>query len=183
MNINRPVCLSAWCEELAWRWHARYGHISFDSLRRLAQKEMVRGLPQLEQVEQVCDSYLTGKQRSAAFPEQARHHANNILDLVYCDLCGPIMPATPSGNQYFLLLVDDMSRFMWLQLLSSKDQAPSFIKNFQAAIEVESGHKLKVLRTDGGGGVHLCAVWAILCGARRPVAAHRSVHSSAERSG
>jgi hypothetical protein len=144
---------------------------------------MVRGLPQLEQVEQVRDSYLAGKQRSAAFPEQARHRANNILDLVYCDLCDPIMSATPSGNQYFLLLVDDMSRFMWLQLLSSKDQAPSFIMNFQAAIEVESGHKLKVLCTDGGGGVHLCAVWAILCGARRPTAAHHSVHSPAEWSG
>jgi hypothetical protein len=184
MNIGRPVCLSARCEEAAWRWHARYGHISFGSLRRLAQKEMVRGLPQLEQVKQVCDSCLAGKQRRAAFPEQARHRANNVLDLVHDDLCDPIMLTTPSGNQYFLLLVDDMSRFMWLQLLSSKDQASSAIKNFQAAVKVESGRKLKVLRTDGGGGgVHLCAVWAILCGARRPAAAHRSVHSPAERSG
>jgi hypothetical protein len=49
-------------------------------------------------VEQVCDSCLTGKQRRAAFPEQARCRANNILDLVHDDLCGPITPATPSGN-------------------------------------------------------------------------------------
>ncbi|XP_062217702.1 uncharacterized protein LOC133917893 [Phragmites australis] len=62
MSIGKPVCLSARSTEAAWRWHARYGHISFGSLRRLAQKEMVRGLPPLEQVEQVCDSCLAGKQ-------------------------------------------------------------------------------------------------------------------------
>ena len=44
-----------------------------------------------------------------------------------------------------------MSRYMWLHLLSSKDQAAAAIKNFQAAVEVESGRELKVLRTDRGG--------------------------------
>jgi hypothetical protein len=97
-------------------------------------------------------------QRRAVFLEQTRRRANNVLDLVHGDLCGPITSATPSGNQYFLLLVDDMSRFMWLQLLSSKDQAPSAIKNFQAAVEVESGRKLKVLRTDHGGGGEFTSV-------------------------
>ena len=32
-------------------------------------------------------------------------------------------PATPSGNKYFFLLVDDLSRYMWLTLLKTKDQA------------------------------------------------------------
>jgi hypothetical protein len=59
---------------------------------------MVRGLPQFDQVEQVCDSCLADKQQCAAFSEQAHHRANNILDLVHGDLCGPIMPATPSSN-------------------------------------------------------------------------------------
>jgi transposase InsO family protein len=40
---------------------------------------------------------------------------------------------------------------MWVRLLSSKDQAPSEIKNFQAVVEVETEKKLKVLRTDRGG--------------------------------
>ncbi|WVZ77310.1 hypothetical protein U9M48_025192 [Paspalum notatum var. saurae] len=44
-----------------------------------------------------------------------------------------------------------MSRYMWLHLLPSKDHAPAAIKNFQAAVEVESGRKLKVLRIDRGG--------------------------------
>lgn len=151
LNVGRPVCLAAHCTEDAWRWHARFGHTSFKSLRKMATEGMVRGLPHLEQVDQVCDGCLVGKQRRASFPAEARRRADNILDLVHGDLCGPISPVTPSGNKYFLLLVDDLSRYMWIRLLSSKDQASSEIKNFQAAVEVETGKKLKVLRTDRGG--------------------------------
>jgi transposase InsO family protein len=60
------------------------------------------------------------------------------------------MPATPRGRRYFLLLVDDASRYMWAVLLPSKDAASDAIKQVQAAAE-ESGDKLRVLRTDNGG--------------------------------
>jgi hypothetical protein len=36
-------------------------------------------------------------------------------------------------------------------LLPSKDHAAATIKNFQASVEVETGRKLKTLRTDHGG--------------------------------
>jgi hypothetical protein len=55
------------------------------------------------------------------------------------------------GNLYFLLLVDDMSRFMWLTLLRLKADAPTAIMTFQARVERETGKKLKVLRTNNGG--------------------------------
>jgi len=71
--------------------------------------------------------------------------------LVHGDICGPVTPATPGGKKYFLLLVDDYSRFMWLLLLEAKSDAPAAIKRFQAAAELESGRKLKILRTDYGG--------------------------------
>jgi hypothetical protein len=115
---------------------------------------MVRGLPPLEQVEQVCDACLAGKHCRSPFQEQAQRRAAGILDLVHSDLCSPITPTTSSSNQYFLLLVDDLSRYMWLVLLPSKDQVTATIKNFQAVVEVETGHKLKALRTDRGG-IHL----------------------------
>ena len=40
---------------------------------------------------------------------------------------------------------------MWLHLLSSKDEAPAAIKEFQTQVETETGKKLRVLRTDRGG--------------------------------
>ena len=61
------------------------------------------------------------------------------------------MPATNGDRRYFLLLMDDCSRYMWLQLLTSKDKAAMEIKKFKMSTEAESGKKLRVLRTDHGG--------------------------------
>ena len=52
------------------------------------------------------------------------------------------MPATNGGQRYFLLLLDDCSRYMWLQLLMSKDKATVAIKKFKMRAEAESGKKL-----------------------------------------
>ncbi|WVZ94772.1 hypothetical protein U9M48_040631 [Paspalum notatum var. saurae] len=151
LDIAKPVCLAAQGTSTAWRWHARFGHLNFRGLRRLAQEEMVRGLPQIEHVDQVCDSCLAGKQRRLAFPTEAKYRASHKLKLVHGDLCGPVIPTTPSGNKLFFLLVDDLSRYMWLILLSTKDQAITVFTAFQARAEAEAGRKLGTLRTDRGG--------------------------------
>jgi hypothetical protein len=70
------------------------------------------------------------------------------LELVHGDLCGSIVPTTPSDNWYFLLFIDDCSRFMWLCTLRSKDQATGTIKQFQFMAEVETRFKLKAFWTD-----------------------------------
>ena len=118
-------------------WHARFGHLSFDALGRL--EKMVRGLPHIKHEGELCDSYLTGKQRRLPFLKTAKYRAKDALELVHDDLCGPIMPATNGGWRYFLLLMDDCSRYMWLQLLTSKDEAAVTIKKFKMRAEAESG--------------------------------------------
>jgi hypothetical protein len=75
---------------------------------------MVRGLNHIKHAGELCDSSLVGKQRRLPFPKAASYHATEVLELVHGDLCGPIMPATHGGRKYFLLLMDDCSRYMWL---------------------------------------------------------------------
>lgn len=151
LKIERPICLAAHAKEDAWIWHARFGHQGFDGLNKLATKGMVRGLPAIAHVEELCEACLAGKHRRAPFPQVAKYRATAPLELVHGDLCGPISPATPGGNRYFLLLVDDFSRFMWIKLLRTKDEAADAIRRFQASAEVESRHTLRVFRTDRGG--------------------------------
>lgn len=54
-------------------------------------------------------------------------------------------------RRYFLLLVDNASRYMWAILLPTKAAAIDAIKHVQAAAEKECGHKLRVLRIDNSG--------------------------------
>ena len=132
MQPVRPVCLSVRHDTDSWRWHARYGHLHFEALQQMARSDMVRGLPSIEHNGELCEACLAGKQRRAPFPQQAKYRAEEPLELVHADLCGTITPPTPGGRRYFLLLVDDYSRFMWLVLLTSKDEAATALKRFQA---------------------------------------------------
>jgi hypothetical protein len=123
LDVDRLVCLAAQGTSPAWRWHSRYGHLNFRGLKRLFEGELVKGLPHIDHVDQVCNSCLAGKQRRATFPTVAKFRVEEKLELVHGDLCGPVMPVTPGGKRYFFLLVDDVSRYMWLMLLATKDEA------------------------------------------------------------
>jgi hypothetical protein len=54
------------------------------------------------------------------------------------------------GRRYFLLLVDDHSRYMWVLVLGSKGEVADAIRRTQAAAEAKCGRKLRVLCTDNG---------------------------------
>jgi transposase InsO family protein len=91
------------------------------------------------------------KQRRLPFPQQLSFRGKKRLELVHGDLCGPVTPATPGGRCYFLLFIDDLSRYMWVVVLGSKGEAADAIKRTQATAEAECGCKLRVLFTDNGG--------------------------------
>jgi hypothetical protein len=62
-----------------------------------------------------------------------------------------VTPPTPTGNTYFLLLVNDRSWYMWLVILPSKDRVAAAIRDFQARAEAKSRCKLMALRMDRDG--------------------------------
>ncbi|XP_072151353.1 uncharacterized protein [Setaria viridis] len=47
--------------EAAWRWHERFGHVNMAALRKLAREELVHGLPEIGQVDQLCEACQAGK--------------------------------------------------------------------------------------------------------------------------
>ncbi|WVZ87756.1 hypothetical protein U9M48_034345 [Paspalum notatum var. saurae] len=84
--------------------------------------------------------------RRLPFPHQSSFRAKERLELVHGDLCGLVTPATPGGRRYFLLLVDDLSRYMWVMVLGGKGEAADAI-----GARAPPRRRLRVLRTDNGG--------------------------------
>ena len=66
-------------------------------------------------------------------------------------MCGPITPETVGDNKYFMLLVDDCTRWMLVSILKSKDQACSAFVKFKAEAENSLGYKIKMVRSNRGG--------------------------------
>jgi transposase InsO family protein len=81
----------------------------------------------------------------------SKFHAEKKLELLHGDLCVPVSPVMPGGKRYFFLLVDDVSRYIWLILLATKDRALGAFTTFQDRTEVEAGRRIGTLRTDRGG--------------------------------
>ncbi|KAF2306587.1 hypothetical protein GH714_019620 [Hevea brasiliensis] len=94
LQLATPINLMARMDDEPWTWHARYGHLNFNSLRKLSRRGMVKGLPSIDQVDKLCDGCLVGKQHRTSFPKKSEFRANKPLELVHSDLCGPITPTT-----------------------------------------------------------------------------------------
>jgi hypothetical protein len=58
---------------------------------------------------------------------------------VHGDLCGPVTPTTPGGRCFFLLLVDDVSRYMWAVLPDTKTAAVGAIKLLRRSVAAALG--------------------------------------------
>jgi transposase InsO family protein len=105
----------------------------------------------IEHPDQVFHSCLAAKQTRQSFPKCSSWKADEPLQLIHVDLCGPITPDTIGGSKYFLLLVDDCTRWMTVSILKTKDQASDAFAKFKAEAENELGYKIKMVRSDRGG--------------------------------
>ncbi|KAJ9546687.1 hypothetical protein OSB04_019230 [Centaurea solstitialis] len=94
-----------------------------------------KGVSVINHQDQICESFMVGKQTKRSFLKKATYKATNILEMIHGDICGPVDPPTQAGNTYILVLVDDFSRYMWSFLLKHKSDEFGVIKRFKTAIE------------------------------------------------
>lgn len=149
-SIKSEVCLHT-SHDVAKLWHQRFGHLGYKGLKTLQQKEMVTGLPEINETEEVCTDCLKGKQHRDSFPKKSKWRASKKLELIHSDLCGPITPMSNSHKRYFICFIDDYTRKAWVEFLNVKSDAFSAFKLFKSHVEKETGHDIKCLRTDRGG--------------------------------
>ena len=70
------------------------------------------------------------------------------MELIFGNICEPIAPSMLGDNKYFLLIVDDFSRLMYVSLIQYQYDAFNAFEKFKALAEVEKGVKLKILKTN-----------------------------------
>ncbi|KAM2961184.1 hypothetical protein FF1_030791 [Malus domestica] len=132
-------------------WHRRLGHLNMSSLKLMQEQELVVGLPEIKVIKGVCEGCVLGKQCREAFPREATTRASFPLELIHSDICGPMQTTTTAGNRYFLTFIDDCTRMCWIYFLRHKSEVLNVFKRFKATVELQSGYKLKKLRSDRGG--------------------------------
>lgn len=133
------------------RWHARLGHVNTTTMKKMIDKELVKGVPGVNVTKDICSSCLLGKQARMVLPQSTTYRATATLELLHGDLCGPLTPSTSGGNKYIFLVIDDHSRYMWTMLLKEKNEAFGKFKKLKEVVEKETGKRILTFRTDRGG--------------------------------
>lgn len=151
LQADQVQCLQIKSSSDSSKWHARLGHINYETLKLMVRRELVEGISDITTSKETCVSCLLGKQTRKPFPQATLYRASHPLDLIHGDLCGPITPSTPLQKRYVLVLIDDYSRYMWTVLLKEKSEALDKFKAFKMIVEQETQVKIKTLRTDRGG--------------------------------
>ncbi|KAK6153634.1 hypothetical protein DH2020_013273 [Rehmannia glutinosa] len=70
-----------------------------------------------------CDSCVLGKQHKVKFPVSPfpnQSVCTDILEYLHADVWGPSSEPTQGGNKYFLSIIDDFSRKVWVFLMKNK---------------------------------------------------------------
>ncbi|GJV20702.1 putative RNA-directed DNA polymerase [Tanacetum coccineum] len=129
-------------------WHRRLGHPHQRLLHSMLSNF---SLPVTNKsLSSFCNSCPLGKSSKLPLFESG-FRSNNILDLVYCDVWGPIPLLSFEGHRYFMLCVDHHSRYMWIYHLAQKSDVYSTFKSFVQMVERQFTTKLKNVQTDWGG--------------------------------
>jgi hypothetical protein len=89
------------------------------------------------------------KQSRKTFSNLKGTRALDILDLVHSDLVGP-SESSLGSSKWIFTFIDDFSRMAFTHFLKSEDQVFSKFKDLKAAAELETGRRIKTLRTDNG---------------------------------
>ncbi|MCO5601947.1 hypothetical protein L7F22_056073 [Adiantum nelumboides] len=133
-------------------WHARFGHVGYDSLMTLQRHNMVHDLSLLEMPPRhVCEGCVLGKMHRFAFSQDGSVRATRKLQLVHSDVCGPMRTPSVGNSLYFVTFIDDFSRFCWVYPLKAKSDVFAVFQHYVSMVENETGCKVQTLRTDRGG--------------------------------
>jgi transposase InsO family protein len=129
-------------------WHARFGHINYDSFR-LLRKSGVSSFPTIPRNLKQCDVCILGKHSKQPFHDSTSK-ACRKLELIHSDLCGHMLVPSTNGNRYIMIIIDDYTRMCWVYLLKEKSHAFETFKNFRVWIQNEAQSCIGSLYTDNG---------------------------------
>ncbi|KAF2879516.1 hypothetical protein ILUMI_26658 [Ignelater luminosus] len=91
-------------------WHKRFGHLNFESLKKLQEQVEGINVDLNKSHAEICDTYIEGKQMQLSHG-QKRQRATRPLERIHDDLIRPITPISHNGKKYVLSLIDDFTHF------------------------------------------------------------------------
>ena len=88
-----------------------------------------------------------GKQTTIPFNNSVSH-ALSPFYLIHSDVWGPSPVTTQGGSRYFVIFMDDFSRYTWIYLFKNRFELYQMYRDFTKMIETQFSKAIKVFRFD-----------------------------------
>jgi hypothetical protein len=133
-------------------WHSRLGHISDQSIMKIVRSGMAEGMDVEENKTPTdyCDECEATARSQFPILEETLTRSNEPLGRLFSHVC-QVNHVSREGYSHFITFVDDHSRFTTIYPIKKESDTLEVFKEFLAEAEQQSGNRLKILRTDGGG--------------------------------
>jgi transposase InsO family protein len=97
-----------------------------------------------------CQSCVQSKQPQKPHKAAEERHLAPI-ELIHSNICEMNDVLTEGGQKYFMTIIDDASRYCYVYLLKTKDEALNCFKTYKAEVENQLEKKIKCFMFDRGG--------------------------------
>ena len=132
-------------EKSSTLWYKGLGHISKQRMERLIKDEI---LPDLDFSDfDTCVDCIKGKLIAKANKAKI-DRCTKLLGVIHTDICGSFTPLAMGGYKYFIMFIDDYSRYGFVELIREKSES---LEAFKAKVELRQGNEIKVVHYDRGG--------------------------------
>ncbi|KAI0992839.1 hypothetical protein K3495_g15345, partial [Podosphaera aphanis] len=148
-----PIANTALTQTMSWHEaHKRLGHISLSSMKIIFGKELVNGI-KLDQksipISLGCESCIAAKAHKTPYPLHSLKRTEMFGDLTHSDVWGsPNVKHTPGGNQYFILFIDDYTRYITVELMKNKASVKQKLMNYCSYIHTQHNRWPKEIKAD-----------------------------------
>lgn len=132
------------------KWHARFGHVSIDSIKRMAKIGAVNDLAITNTEKNVCIDCKMNKCTNSTHPNKSSSKARKPGHTLHMDTAGPSDVPSLGNSKYTVLCKDESSAYRLIDFVKSKDEIPSVVKKFISRATLETGNEVLKLVTDNG---------------------------------
>lgn len=129
-------------------WHKRMGHPSERVVKLLPPVSDCKG-----SFNKACEVCFRAKHPWDRF-NSSKNKASRIFEKVHCDVWGPYRHPSSCDARYFLTIVDDFSRAVWVFLMIDKTEVFCMFMSFVAMINRQSSQTIKIFQSDNGTEFH-----------------------------
>jgi hypothetical protein len=100
-----------------------------------------------------CIDRIKGKYAKQVKKSEAKRSAG-ILEIVHTDICGTFPIKSVDDFDSFITFTDDFSRYGYIYPIKERSEALDKFKIFKTEVENQHNIKIKVVRSDRGGGYY-----------------------------